>query len=129
AGGMVGRGGGKGRAPVPSAANRQTANWMVTVLDRYTSSFTWADTNFAAVWLRQFWFVLSNSAITDVQNGGITFVTGGDYTRASGIDGGWSVGGKKALLGQTQPDPSKEPKSNPFAPGGRPLHPRPGLHV
>ena len=56
-------------------ANRQIANCTVTVLDHYTSSFHWADTNFAAIWLRPFWYVLVNSALTDVQNGGLTFVT------------------------------------------------------
>ena len=101
--------GANGPPPLPPPENRQTANCMVTVLDRYTSSYTWADTNFAAIWLRQFWFVLSNSAITDVQNGGLTFVTGGDYTRSSVIDGVWSVAAKSVFVGRTQPDISEDP--------------------
>jgi hypothetical protein len=109
--------------PIPSPLR----NCMVTVLDRYTTSFNWADTNFAAIWLRQFWFVLSNSAITDVQNGGITFVTGGDYTRSSVIDGVWSVAAKSAFVGHTQPDPSKDPNANPFAADVGPFNPRSGL--
>jgi cell migration-inducing and hyaluronan-binding protein len=96
-----------------------------------TTSFNWAETNFAAVWLRQFWFVLSNSAITDVQNGGLTFVTGGDYTRSSVIDGVWSVAEKSAFVGHTQPAPSKEPNANPYAnpvaADVAPFNPRSGL--
>src|SRR5262249_43007106 len=54
-------------------------NCQVTVLDHYTSSFHWADQNFAAIWLRPQWYLVDNSVLTDVQNGGITFVTSGDY--------------------------------------------------
>ena len=111
----------------PPPENRQTANCMVTVLDRYTSSFTWAETNFAAIWLRQFWFVLSNSAITDVQNGGLTFVTGGDYTRSSVIDGVWSVAAKSVFVGHTQPDISEDPGANPYAADVGPFNPKSGL--
>jgi len=93
---------------------------MVTVFDDFTSSFTWAATNFAAVWLRPFWFLLANSAITDVQNGGLTFVTGGDYTRSSVIDGYWSVVTRTAFVGQTQ-------TANPFASSLGPFNPATGL--
>ncbi len=110
--------------PLPPPANRPITNCMVTVLDRYTTSFNWADTNFAAVWLRQFWYVFSNSAITDVQNGGLTFVTGGDYTRASVIDGFWSVAAKSAFVGRTQPDVTKDPTANPYASAAGPFNPQ-----
>ena len=113
--------------PPPLPSDSPLRNCMVTVLDHYTTSFNWADTNFAAVWLRQFWFVLSNSAITDVQNGGITFVTGGDYTRSSVIDGVWSVAAKSAFVGHTQPDPSEDPNANPFAADVGPFNPKSGL--
>ncbi len=119
--------GANGPAPLPPPEDRQIANCMVTVLDRYTSSFNWADTNFAAVWLRQFWYVLSNSAITDVQNGGLTFVTGGDYTRSSVIDGVWSVAAKSAFVGRTQKDVSEDPKANPYAADVGPFNPHSGL--
>jgi cell migration-inducing and hyaluronan-binding protein len=33
------------------------------------------------------WYLFINSAITDVQNGGITFVTGGGYTQSDVING------------------------------------------
>ena len=119
--------GANGPPPLPPPENRQTANCMATVLDRYTSSYTWADTNFAAIWLRQFWFVLSNSAITDVQNGGLTFVTGGDYTRSSVIDGVWSVAAKSAFVGRTQKDVSEDPGANPYAADVGPFNPKSGL--
>lgn len=73
------------------------------VLDRYTTSFNWAQTNFAAIWLRGWWFLLENSAITDVQNGGLTLVTGGGYTRSDVAQGYWSVFKNSILVGNTQP--------------------------
>jgi hypothetical protein len=113
--------------PLPPPENRPITNCMVTVLNRYTTSFNWADTNFAAVWLRQFWYVFSNSAITDVQNGGLTFVTGGDYTRSSVIDGYWAVAAKSAFVGRTQPDVGQDPAVNPYASAAGPFNPRSGL--
>jgi hypothetical protein len=113
--------------PPPLPSGSPLRDCMVTVLDHYTTSFNWADTNVAAVWLRQFWFVLSNSAITDVQNGGLTFVTGGDYTRSSVIDGVWSVAAKSAFVGRTQPDPSVDPNANPYAADVGPFNPKSGL--
>lgn len=113
--------------PLPPVENRPTTNCMVTVLDRYTTSFNWAATNFAAVWLRQFWYLLSNSAITDVQNGGLTFVTGGDYTRSSVIDGFWAVATKSAFVGETQKPGKGLPPVNPFASALGPFNPTTGL--
>ena len=113
----------------PPPENRPITNCMVTVLDRYTSSFNWADTNFAAVWLRQFWYVLANSAITDVQNGGLTFVTGGDYTRSSVIDGYWSVAAKSVFVGHTQPDIEPGSRGEPVCGARRPVQPQVGARV
>src|SRR5208283_1097727 len=55
--------------PAPQCSNENPVNCAATVLDRYTTSFNWAQTNFSAVWLRPKWFLVSNSAITDVQTG------------------------------------------------------------
>ncbi|MGH7914307.1 MAG: G8 domain-containing protein, partial [Candidatus Binataceae bacterium] len=74
---------GKDCSTVDKCASGSEANCMVTVLDHYTSSFNWAQTNFAAIWLRPQWNLVLQSALTDVQNGGLTFVTGGDYTHSS----------------------------------------------
>src|SRR5262249_2928175 len=63
----------------------------VTVLDHFPSSFTWAHGNVSAIWLRPQWYLLTNSVITDVQNGGVTFITGGDFTHSAVIPGYWAV--------------------------------------
>jgi hypothetical protein len=34
------------------------------------------------VWLRKGWDLVTNSAITDTETGGLNFITGGGYTRA-----------------------------------------------
>ena len=60
-------------ATVNKCASGNEANCMVTVLDHYTSSFNWAQTNVAAIWLRPQWNLMLQSALTDVQNGGLTF--------------------------------------------------------
>jgi cell migration-inducing and hyaluronan-binding protein len=74
-----------------------------TVIDHFTSSFHWAQGNVSAVWLRPLWYLVANSVITDVQQGGITFVTGGDVTRSSIISGYWGLLRDSILVGHTQP--------------------------
>ncbi|MGH7065728.1 MAG: hypothetical protein ACREET_16770, partial [Stellaceae bacterium] len=74
-----------------------------TVIDHFTSSFHWAHGNVSAVWLRPVWYLVANSVISDVQQGGITFVTGGDATRSSVISGYWSLLRDSVLVGHTQP--------------------------
>lgn len=100
-----------------SAGNRNVC--MVTVLDRYTSSFNWVETNFSAIWLRPRWFLVLNSVITDVQQAGLTFVTGGDYTHSSVISGNWMLSRKNVFIGNTQ-------KDNPFASNAGPFNGEPG---
>jgi hypothetical protein len=73
------------------------------VLDHFTSSFTWAEGGVAAAWLRPQWYLLDNSVITDVQNGGLNFVTGGDFTHSSVIPGLWQVAKSSIFVGHTQP--------------------------
>ena len=75
---------------------------MVTILDHYTSSFHWAETNFAAIWLRPQWYLVTNSVLTDVQNGGLTFVTGGGYSASDVINGHWALARKSVFIGHTQ---------------------------
>ena len=87
----------------------QRDNCAVTVLDHFTSSFHWAEGNFSAIWLRPQWYLLTNSVISDVQNGGLTFVTGGDYTHSSVVPGYWALATNTIFIGNTNPnpDPSK----------------------
>ncbi len=98
-------------------------NCVVTTLDRFTTSFNWASKNFAAVWLRRWWFLVENTAITDVQQGGITFVTGGGYTRIDISQGFWSLLRTSALVGNTQATDGKPTNTyawsaGPFNPSG-----------
>jgi hypothetical protein len=83
-------------------ADSDQKNCVVTTIDHYTTSFNWAATNFAAVWLRPQWYLFINCAITDVQNGGITFVTGGGYTHSDVINGHWALAKKNVFIGNTQ---------------------------
>jgi cell migration-inducing and hyaluronan-binding protein len=85
--------------------NGHLENCAVTVLDHYTSSFHWAEGNVSAIWLRPQWYLLTNSVISDVQNGGLTFITGGDYTHASIISGYWALARDTIFVGNTNPNP------------------------
>ena len=101
---------------VPKCASGSTDHCTVTVLDRYTTAFNWAETNFSAVWLRPQWYLMVNSVISDVQNGGLTFVTGGGYTKADVVDGHWALVKKTAFIGRSQAD-------NPYASNAGPINP------
>jgi hypothetical protein len=103
---------------VPICADSQRDNCMVTTLDRYTTSFHWAETNFSAIWLRPRWFLVLNSVITDVQNAGLTFVTGGDYTHSSVITGNWMLARKNVFIGNTQAQNPLASNAGPFNPAG-----------
>ena len=90
------------------------SNCAVTVLDHFTSSFHWAEGNISAIWLRPQWYLLTNSVISDVQNGGLTFITGGDYTHSSVIPGYWALARNTIFIGNTNPnpDPNKPRRRN-----------------
>ena len=90
----------------------------VTVLDRYTSSFHWPEKNFAAIWLRGKWMLLSNSVLSDSQNGGLGLVTGGDYTLSSVIPGNWQTAIQSVFIGNTQ-----KAEDNPLASNAGPFNP------
>ncbi len=101
----------------PICGAGQLGECMVTVLDRYTTSFNWAPFNTAAIWLRPQWYLVSNSVITDVQQAGLTFVTGGGYTAADVVPGHWALVEKSVFIGHTQED-------NPYASNGGPFNPK-----
>ncbi len=106
-------------AQLRKCASGNTGHCAVTVINRYTTSFNWADTNFAAMWLRPQWYLVLNSVISDVQNGGLTFITGGGYSKSDVVDGHWSLAKKTAFIGQTQ-----DPTINPYASNAGPVNPR-----
>lgn len=105
---------------VSKCAAGNTQNCMVTVLDHFTTAFNWAQHNFSAIWLRPQWSLVINSVISDVQNAGLTFVTGGDYTNASSPGGNWLLARKSVFIGETQGD-------NPYASAAGPFNPDTGL--
>jgi hypothetical protein len=124
----AGFGGGGGRFPtacnqtdcsqVVKCANGARQNCMVTVLDHYTSSFHWTEFNFAAIWLRPQWYLVINSVLSDVQNGGLSFVTGGDYTGSNFIPGQWMLARQDVFIGNTQKDNPLASNAGPFNPQG-----------
>lgn len=64
----------------PSGAASLNGKYCVTtVLDRFTASFNWAQTNFGSVWLRPWSYVFMNGAMTDQLSGGLGFVSGGSW--------------------------------------------------
>src|SRR5690606_2017201 len=79
-------------------------------------SFNWAEKNLAAVWMRPFWSLVNDSAVTDVQNAGVNFVTSGDFSKSSVITGFWALARKTVFVGTTQ-------KDNPFASNAGPFNP------
>ncbi len=90
------------------------------MLDHFTSSFHWAEQGFAAIWLRPQWYMVVNSVLTDVQTAGITFVSGGDYTRSSSIQGGWKLIRDSVFAGYTQ-SPSNGYPANGYVASGSPF--------
>jgi hypothetical protein len=102
----------------PDCSNSNLGNCMVLVLDRFTTSFNFAAKNFAAIWLRPQFNLVLNGAITDVLNAGLTFVTGGGYTRSDALLGIWDLARKSVFIGNTQSF-----AANPYASNGGPVNP------
>jgi hypothetical protein len=82
-------------------------NCMVSVLDHYTTSFNWSEKNFSSIWMRNWWKLITDSAVTDQLGPGVTMVTGGGYTRSDNAIGNWLVGLRNVYVGQTQKDPTE----------------------
>ena len=102
----------------------------MTVIDRFTSSFHWAEGNVLAIWLRPQWYLLTNSVISDIQNGGLTFITGGDYTHASIVPGYWAVARNSIFIGNTNPNPDdKDNKKYKYTSNAGPFNAISGLKL
>ena len=112
----------RSKVPLCTGTGENEAQCAATVIDHFTSSFTWAQKNFSAIWLRGWWFLMTDSAITDAQSGGLTFVTGGGYTRADAAQGYWSLSHRNLYVGNTQPNTSE-------ACPRMPLHPMPAPSI
>ncbi len=112
-----------------AGATLQDANLglcMVTVLDRYTSGFHFAETNFGAIWLRPQWYLMINSVLSDVQNAGLGIVTGGGYSASDHIPGHWGLARKGVFIGNSQ-DLSPDKNPNWYASNAGPVNPKSGL--
>jgi len=99
----------------------------VTHLDHYTTSFNFAQTNFSAVWLRKGWDLVTNSAITDAQTGGLNFITGGGYTRSDVSQGEWLLARNSVFIGHTQASRAVDPNANAYAEDVGPFNKYSGL--
>ncbi len=87
----------------PLCQETNLSNCLPTLINDYTSSFNYSQYNFSAIWLRIRWHLISNSFVSDVQNAGLTFISGGDYTHSSAIKGLWELALKTVFVGETQP--------------------------
>ncbi len=117
------------KTPFKFCTKGQTEDCVVSVIDSYTSSFHWANTNFGAIWLRSNWFLVTDSALTDVVNGGLTAVSGGSYDQV--INGYWALTRRSVFIGHTQQWDMKnaidDPVGNAFATNAGPFNKYSGL--
>jgi cell migration-inducing and hyaluronan-binding protein len=58
---------------------------------------------------------VDNSVLSDVQVGGLTFITGGDYTHSSVIPGYWALAKSSLFIGHSQTQKSDDPGFNGYA--------------
>ncbi|MBS0640921.1 MAG: hypothetical protein JSS43_13670, partial [Proteobacteria bacterium] len=102
---------------VADVCNSLGAWCATTVLDHYTSSFNYAEINFSAIWLRaQGWFLYDHSFLSDVLGGGLSAVSGGDYSRTSSPSGYWNMASHSVFVGATQPQKGDSSGTyNPYA--------------
>ena len=113
----------------PPCANTgpNRANCMVTVLDHYDTSFNYAQTNFAAIWMRAKWFLFTDGAVTDSQYGGLNFTTGGGYTHSDSPVGNWMLAYRSVFVGSSQAKPSTGQPLNAYASDAGPFNPATAL--
>ncbi len=102
--------------PINRCTDGKQQNCDVTALSDFTTAFNWAAKNFAAIWLRPQWSLVVNSVISDVQNAGVNFVTGGGYSKSDVITGYWGLARKSVFIGSTQTDNPLASNAGPFNP-------------
>jgi len=99
---------------------RNEDSCVTTVIDRYTTSYNWAQVNFSSVWLRPWWYLLTNSAITDQLGAGVTFISAGSWIQVPPTY--YSLVQNSLFVGTTQYE-----NGNPYAKRSGPmLRVRPG---
>lgn len=91
-------------APTTDTLNLNSTYCVTSILDRFTTSFNWAQANFGSVWLRPWNYVFLNSAITDQLFGGLGFVSGGSWEQV--LPGYLALTQDSVFVGSTQPTSS-----------------------
>lgn len=81
-----------------------TKSCVVSVVDRFATSYNWAEINFSSVWLRPWFYLFSNGAVTDQLFGGLTFVTGGSWFQTPPAY--FSIAKNGLYIGTSQTGPS-----------------------
>jgi hypothetical protein len=114
--------------PPCTGINGQEGNCAPSVIDHFSTSFNWAQFNDATVQLRGWWYLLTDSSITDVQSGGLQMITGGGYTRSDAPQGFWNLSRRNLFVGNTQPitvdaNNGGGVPDNPFASNAGPFNP------
>ena len=110
---------------VPICASDNEADCDVVVLNGFTTSFNWAEANFAAVWLRSLWSLAVNGVVSDPQNAGLNMVTSGGYDAASVFPGYWGLVRHTAFIGSSQwQNPNNSAlAANPYTSNAGPFNP------
>ena len=73
---------------------------VTTVIDRFSTSYNWAEVNFGSIWFRPWFYLFLNSAITDQLFGGLTFVTAGSWIQVP--PGYFSLAKNNLFVGTSQ---------------------------
>lgn len=84
----------------PQQLHTNTKACVTTVIDRFATSFNWAEVNYGSIWLRPWFYLFANGAITDQLFGGLTFVTGGSWLQVP--PGYFSLAKNNLMVGVTQ---------------------------
>src|SRR5262245_31847224 len=66
---------------VESTLQPNTGACVMTVVDRFTTSYNWAQVNFGSIWFRPWFYLFLDGAVTDQLFGGLTFVTAGSWVQ------------------------------------------------
>lgn len=77
---------------------------LMTVVDRFTTSYNWAQVNFGSIWFRPWYYLFLNGAVTDQLFGGLTFVTAGSWLQVPPAY--LSLAKNSLFVGTSQFDPS-----------------------
>ena len=64
-----------------SVLQQNTESCVTTIVDRFTTSFNWAERNFGSIWFRPWFYLLMNAAVTDQLFGGVTMVSAGSWVQ------------------------------------------------